>query len=202
MRSMRRVVVFLLSAACVYSQPRSYTVTPSQGSRVELLVTKTGLLRGKQHLFVFDQYEGTLAYDAQNPEASRVTFTVAAKSAVCKDTWLSAKDLPKVQEFALKDMLDAEHNPNVTFTSTAIRAAGDKFDVQGLLTIRGIAKPAVVSVTLMPRPDGSLGFEGKAEIRLTDYGLKPPSAALGTIGTRNEMALSFVLSGLKPHQGP
>lgn len=196
---MWRVLAFLLSAACVYSEPRSYTITPSPGSRVELLVAKTGFLKGKQHLFVFDRYEGTLLYDAQNPEASRVTFTVSAKSAVCKDTWLSAKDLPKVQEFALKDMLDAEHNPNITFTSTAIRAAGDRFNVQGLLTIRGVAKPIVVSVALTPRSDGSLGFEGKSEIRLTDYGLKPPSAALGTIGTRNEMVFSFVLRGLESH---
>jgi hypothetical protein len=33
---------------------------------------------------------------------------------------------------------------------------------------------------------------------MTDYGLKPPKAALGAIGTKDEMRLDFVLQGLRP----
>ena len=36
-------------------------------------------------------------------------------------------------------------------------------------------------------------FEGAATVRLTDYQLKPPSALLGAIGTKNEMTVSFTL---------
>ena len=35
--------------------------------------------------------------------------------------------------------------------------------------------------------------EGKATVKLSDYKLKPVSALLGAIGTRNEMTVSFVL---------
>jgi hypothetical protein len=33
-------------------------------------------------------------------------------------------------------------------------------------------------------------------ISLTDFGLKPPSAALGTVGTKDKMQLSFHLAVL------
>jgi hypothetical protein len=63
----------------------------------------------------------------------------------------------------------------------------------GTLSLRGIAKPNVI--TVVPAADGSPRFEGSAIVRLTDYGLKPPSAALGAIGTKNEMMFTFVLVG-------
>jgi polyisoprenoid-binding protein YceI len=113
-------------------------------------VTKTGFLRGKQHLFVFESYRGILRYDPQQPESSQVNFTIEAASAVCKDTWLSAKDLRKVQDFALKDMLDAAHHPEITFTSTAIRQAGaGGFEMQGMLTIE-MAFSFTVTANLSP----------------------------------------------------
>jgi hypothetical protein len=36
-------------------------------------------------------------------------------------------------------------------------------------------------------------LSGTATVRMTDYGLKPPTAALGTIGTKPEMAFAFTL---------
>jgi hypothetical protein len=37
-------------------------------------------------------------------------------------------------------------------------------------------------------------LSGHAVVRLKDYGLKPPTAALGTIGTKNEMTVEFSLA--------
>jgi hypothetical protein len=39
-----------------------------------------------------------------------------------------------------------------------------------------------------------MSIAGSGEVKLRDYGLKPPSAALGAIGTKNEMAVSFRLT--------
>jgi polyisoprenoid-binding protein YceI len=195
---MHRLLSSLLLIAPAAAQ--SHVIQPSPESRMELRVTKTGFLRGKQHLFVFERYRGILRYDPQQPESSQVNLTIGAASAVCKDTWLSAKDLRKVQDFALKDMLDAAHHPEITFTSTAIRQAGaGGFEMQGMLTIRGISKAAAVTVAVADQKEGRLSFQGGATVRLTDYGLKPPSAALGAIGTKDEMAFSFtVTANLSP----
>lgn len=166
-------------------------IRPVAGSRFELQVRKTGLMRGKVHLFVFERYRGTLLYDAQKPENSRVRLTIEAASAVLKDTWLSAADFRKVQQYALETMLAAGKHPHLEFASTVLRAEGNgRYQLQGLLTIRGIAK--LVTVLLSTREDGgALTVTGTAQVKMTDYGLKPPSAVLGAVGTRDEMDVSF-----------
>jgi polyisoprenoid-binding protein YceI len=68
----------------------------------------------------------------------------------------------------------------------------DQYAVSGALTIRGITRPVVVDVKM--RKAGDLRFDGRAVVKLSDYGLKPPTAVLGTIGTKDEMTLVFALS--------
>jgi polyisoprenoid-binding protein YceI len=172
----------------------TYRFAPSPESRLELVVTKTGFLRGKQHLFVFDRFNGRLRYDPAKVETSQVQFEIDSKSIVCKDTWVSTNDLRKIQDVAIKDMLDAEHHSRLTFSSMEVRQTGmGVFEARGSLTIRGVTKRVVVMTSVSPGANGALIIEGRAPVRLTDYGLKPPSAAFGTIGTKNEMMLSFHL---------
>lgn len=117
-------------------------------------------------------------------------FTVNAKSIALHDTWVSENDRAKIVKYALSDMLEADRYPQLVFSSTRIAAkAPNQFEVQGTLTMRGVAKPVTVTVTLKP---GS-SFEGSATLRMTDWGMKPPKAALGAIGTRDEMQVSFLL---------
>jgi hypothetical protein len=51
-----------------------------------------------------------------------------------------------------------------------------------------------VIVSLHAKSDKPLSIEGASRVRLTDFDLKPPTAALGTMGTKNEMSLRFVLT--------
>jgi polyisoprenoid-binding protein YceI len=184
-------VLFLASTA----HAQRYAIRPAEASRLELRVAKTGLYKGKVHVFSFPRYEGTLNYDAARPEASQIILTLTAGAIKLMDTWLSPKDFKSVQEYALKDMLAAGKYPDITFASSQIRAVdATHFEVRGLLTIRGMAKPSTVSVSLQPGAGESLRFQGNAIIRLTDYGLKPPTAALGLVGTKDEMEFSFTLT--------
>lgn len=189
--SVTRAIPFaLFLIAPLFGQAQRYRIQPSDSARLELRVAKTGLYRGKVHVFTFSTYGGSMSFDAQKPETSQASLTISARDIKLMDTWLSQKDFKSVQEYALNDMLAAERYPDITFTSTAVRATSPMhFEVRGTLTIRGIAKPAVLSVALMGNR-----FEGEATIRLTDYGLKPPKAALGLVGTENEMKFSFSLA--------
>jgi len=186
----------LLFALALSGAAADYEIRPSPDSRFALEVYKTGLLSGKKHLFIFETYQGVVHFGRESPERSRIEFNVEGASAVCKDTWVSSKDFKKIQSAALNDMMDVQKHPRLHFSSTRVVPAGSsQFDVEGLLTIRGIAKPVSVNVTMAERPDGALSFAGKAVVKLKDYGLKPPSAALGTIGTKNEMLVDFALIG-------
>ena len=165
-------------------------IVPAPDARFALEIEKTGLMRGKKHVFLFERYKGTVLYDRDQPENSRVSLTIESASAVCTDTWVSDKDRSKIQEYALHDMLAVEKHREITFSSTrVISKEPDRFEVQGSLTIRGIAKPLTVEVSRKP---GGI-FEGSSQFKMTDYGLKPPSAALGLIGTKDLMTVSFHL---------
>ncbi|MBC7928487.1 MAG: YceI family protein, partial [Bryobacteraceae bacterium] len=118
-----------------------------------------------------------------------VTLRIAAASLVCRDTWVSQKDLAKITKAALDDMLASKQHPMILFQSRTITQTAGQYTVDGDLTIRDVAKPARIVVSR----EGNR-FRGESVIRLKDYNLKPPSAALGAVGTRNEMQFSFDLS--------
>jgi polyisoprenoid-binding protein YceI len=168
----------------------AYDIGPAAGNRLALEVYKTGLWNGRKHSFTFERYHGSLLYDPEAPERSQVRFTLDAGSIVLHDTWVSEKDRAKIVKYALAEMLHADRYPELAFSSTRIAAAAPgRFEVQGTLAMCGTAKPVTVQVTL--KPDFSI--EGSATLRMSDWGMKPPSAALGTIGTRDEMSVTFLL---------
>ncbi len=146
-------------------------IAPGPENWIRLEVLKTGLMRGKKHVFVFPAYRGTAE---RTPR--KYSIMIDARRIECQDDWLKADDLKKVTAYALKDMLDAEKHPEIRYESES-----------GLLTIRG--KSAPVGVVLNETaPDV---WEGSASVDMRQFGLKPPSAALGAVGTDPVMRLSF-----------
>ena len=183
------VLLLALAAAA------DFKIAPGPDRRISLTVEKTGLMRGKKHLFVFERYQGTLRYDAARPQDAKVEIEIESAGAVLKDEWVSPKDHKKIQDYALNEMLDVANHSKIKFSSTRVDPLGQgRFKIFGTLTIRGIAKPAEVSVAMEERPGGALRFEGTSTIRMTGYGLKPPTAALGTIGTKDLMTVSFQIT--------
>jgi polyisoprenoid-binding protein YceI len=171
-----------------------YDIRPQPGAQLALTVEKTGLYRGKKHLFLFEKYEGRLDFDAQKPEDSKIELTIDSRSLVCKDDWISESDRKSVVQTAFDDMLAVNRYSTMTFRGTSIKPlGGDRYEVQGTLTIRDLPKPNVVSVQLTVLNSSQLKLSGTATIRLTDYKLKPPSAILGAIGTKDDMTLNFVV---------
>jgi polyisoprenoid-binding protein YceI len=178
-----RLFAFLILSALAHAQ--SFEFHPSDGDRFELRVYKTGLLSGKHHVMLFEKFRG-VADDA------KVEFTVDANSIVIKDDWSPATGkLKEIRDVAVNEMMDAKNHPELGFVSTSITKTEKGYAVQGNLTIRGKAKPVTIQVD---RKDGNI-FEGKAQIKHSDYGLKQQTAALGAIGTKDEMDVIFRLKG-------
>lgn len=74
------------------------------------------------------------------------------------------------------DFFDAERHPKLSFRSTAIRVAGDRVDIDGELTIKGITKPVSISGTVsgpVTHMDGNprLGLELETVVDRTAFGL-------------------------------
>lgn len=187
---------FVVALACGMAMAADYRIAPEPGSQFKLEVHKTGLMSGKVHVFTYRQYQGSLSYDAARPELSRVEFTVDAKSVVCEDTWIDEKDKKKVTEMAHKTMEDDRH-PQLRFVSESVAKRSDgSFDVRGSLSIKGISKLAVITVTLQPEA-GGLRFKGNAIVMRKDYKIDPASAIpFGIIGNKPEMPVAFSLLAL------
>jgi len=176
---------------------KTYEVSPAPEARLELRVDKTGLYRGKTHVFLFEKYRGRLNFNSERPSESRIDLTIEAGSAVCTDTWISDGDKKKVMdEMFGEKVLAIQQFPTVHFVSTSMRLlAGNQFEALGMLTIRNISRAVTVDVTLDSVDSKTIRLTGSAKIHLKDYGIKPPSAVLGLIGTKEEMLLKFQIWG-------
>lgn len=66
----------------------------------------------------------------------------------------------------------------------------------GELTLAGVTRPVTVKATAKPGPDGTLRLEGRHALRMTEWGVKPPSLMLGTMKVHEAVHIRFQL-GLK-----
>ena len=74
-------------------------------------------------------------------------------------------------------------------------ATADSFTVKtvGALTIAGTEKSVNMDVSAARLPDGGVKAEGELPILMTDFGVKPPTALLGTLRTDNKVTVRFSL---------
>jgi len=118
----------------------------------------------------FQDFEGTIDFDREQPERSSVRFTIQAASVNTnqpdRDTHLRSADFFAVEE-----------HPTLTFASASIaRREGDLFDVHGTLAIRGVARPITLPVTFLgtavdPWGNERLAFDAEITINRKDFGL-------------------------------
>ena len=74
-------------------------------------------------------------------------------------------------------------------------ATADSFTVKtvGALTIAGTEKSVNMDVNAARLPDGGVKAEGELPLLMTDFGVKPPTALLGTLRTDNKVTVKFSL---------
>jgi polyisoprenoid-binding protein YceI len=61
----------------------------------------------------------------------------------------------------------------------------------GTLTIAGVAKPVDIEVTATRLPDGTLKAIGTVPLKMTDFGIKPPTAIFGRIKAGDDIRVKF-----------
>jgi polyisoprenoid-binding protein YceI len=159
----------------------AYQISPRAGNEFALEVAKTRLYNGKKHRFVFERYHGHVELDGDFREKATVEFAIESASAVCTDTWVAAKDLKNIEAYASSQMLQANSYPELTFhSSRATSRTQSQYDVEGALTIRNVTKPVIITVNVESSSPDFLVLEGSSELKLKDFGLKPPAAGLGS----------------------
>ncbi|GAA1430280.1 YceI family protein [Streptomyces thermospinosisporus] len=145
----------------------------------------------------FREFSGTLHLDGTDPSKSTASIDVVMDSI---DTGNADRD----NHLRSADFFDTEKYPKMTFRSTAAEAlGGDHYRITGDLTIRDVTKPVTIDLEFNgaakdPFGNERVGFEGKAEILRSDWGLTW-NAALETGGVlvSDKIKLNFDISAIR-----
>jgi polyisoprenoid-binding protein YceI len=152
-------VVALPAAADTFSIVKGHSAAEFQ---VRHLVTK---VRGH-----FSDFTGTIQVDRGHAEASSVEFTIQSAS-------VSSDNESRDKHLKSADFFDVEKYPTITFRSSRIRkVSDDRFDVTGILDLRGTKKEVTLPVTFLgfqktPWGGEVAGFETQVTLNRKDFGM-------------------------------
>jgi polyisoprenoid-binding protein YceI len=129
----------------------------------------------------FGGVQGTIEYDAQHPEESRIDAVIDASQ-------INTLDAQRDTHLKSPDFLHVEQHPTITFKSKKIKRAGeDEWKITGDLTIHGVTREVVLNAegptaeTKDPYGNTRIGASASTKIKRSDFGLTW-NAALETGG--------------------
>ena len=118
----------------------------------------------------FADFSGAVQVDPAKPDASSVTFTIKTAS-------IDTNNADRDNHLRTPDFFDAAKNPEITFKSTKMTPTGkDKYDVTGMLTMRGVSKEVTIPVAYLgsvkdPGGNDRASFELSTKLNRKDYGI-------------------------------
>ena len=106
-------------------------------------------------------------------------------------------DMGRVMDGKTYEALKAVSYPEILFTVSVpmrlaqVRDCQTAIPVKGELSLAGVCKPVTMLVKTFEVRQRNLSFEGSQCIKMSDYGVKPPSALFGTMRAGPEITIRF-----------
>jgi len=118
----------------------------------------------------FNAYDGTVHLDPKDPSTMKVQAKIDATSI---DTGNEKRD----GHLRSPDFFDTANHKELTFTSKKVTKNGDRWNMTGDLTMRGVTKEVTLDVEVlgfMPDPWGNerAGFEARGKVNRQDFGIR------------------------------
>jgi polyisoprenoid-binding protein YceI len=130
----------------------------------------------------FNEAEGVVSIDRENPANSEVEVTIQAAS-------LDTNHAKRDEHLRGADFFNVAEYPTISFTSTDVEVTGENTaQVTGDFTMLGVTKPVTLDVTLnalkahpLPQYKGVMtaGFSATGTIRRSDFGMGAYVPAVG-----------------------
>lgn len=102
----------------------------------------------------------------------------------------------KMNEHMWKALKKDQH-PDIAFRLTGYQsakgAAGVQGELTGVLSLGGLEKTITFPGTAVDAGEGTLRVTGTHELRMTEYGLKPPTLMLGSMKVGDKVTVAFDL---------
>ena len=117
---------------------------------------------GQRVYGTFSEFEGTLAFDTQHPEAAHARLTIQLAS-------IDAGSADANDQLQRPSWFDTATYPQGIYQSIGATALGDnRFKINGNLTLKGITRPVTVDVLL--KEQGGIGvFDGEFILKRDDF---------------------------------
>ncbi len=103
-----------------------------------------------------------------------------------------------IMDRLMRDALNVKEHPTITYQLTsaerATAAASDgtfTLATTGNLTLTGTTNEIQMDVTGTPQGDGKIRFTGSYALKMTDYGMTPPTAMFGALRTGDDVTVHF-----------
>lgn len=172
--------ILILTASTIKAQP-VYSVVNENSS---IIVTGTSSVHDWDLRFEEMEGEATLLLEEDSLKGiPSLIFSTYSKSVDSGKRVMNSKT---------KGALDSKKHPKITFTLTeVVEVMSDSLVLEGDLVIAGFTKEIVLTGTYSVGTDGSFTASGIKQINMSDYGIKPPTAMLGTLKTGEEVVVEF-----------
>ncbi|MDZ7708384.1 MAG: YceI family protein [Trueperaceae bacterium] len=195
------VVALAIASGSAHAQGVRHEID-HQRSTVHVVTRRAGALGflGHDHAILATRWTGSICFAPDDPSASEVRVTVATPSLVIDTdlavevagtSWRPGPDtMLEIRTRMLgPEFLDADEHPEIRFASRSVTSDGDDdLIVEGPFTLHGRTRIVRAPVTVTPAPDGTVRFEVRMSVRMTDYGIEPETN-LGVVDVADEFDL-------------
>lgn len=175
----RHVLAALAAALLLVASSVALRAQDAAPATFQIDTVHSGIVFKVRHLGIgnnhgrFNEFDGTVRYDAANPAASSIELVVKTASV---DTNNQKRD----DHLRHSDYFNAREFPVLTFKSTTFEAAADgMWTVTGDLTARGTTKPITATVEFFgeitdPWGGTRVGAEATFVVKRSEFGLGGP----------------------------
>jgi polyisoprenoid-binding protein YceI len=179
-----------------------YRLVPAQ-STFTVQAFAEGFLSAFGHdpVLAIKDFSGEVQFVPGSFEAASVKMTVKADSIVLS-TEVKEKDRIEMEQTMREQVLEIAKYPEIVFASSNIsvtKLAEGRYRARviGDLTFHGATQKNLWITPEVTVSGESLSAKGVFSLKQTDFGIKPFSAAAGTIKLKNELKFSFDIAAEK-----
>jgi polyisoprenoid-binding protein YceI len=182
---------------------RIYTIDLSQ-SRVTATLTQEGFIarRYPTHRVEVKNFSGKIGVSEKDETRIAVEVEAETKSLTNADESMTEFERREFHNVLNNSVLESEKFPKIKFVSVSVsdaRKSGEtrSFTLNGDLTMRDVTKRVSFPVTVTISKD-QLRATGDAELKQSDFGIKPYSGKLGMIRIGDEVKINFAIVAKSP----
>jgi|AntRauTorckE6833_2_1112554.scaffolds.fasta_scaffold00100_4 polyisoprenoid-binding protein YceI len=178
-KSISALILTLFLSTAVFAQ--TYTIVPDES---EIIVWGTSNVHDWEA--PAEEFSGSATLEVADD--SLVSITSLQFSVVAEQINSGKGGMDK----RIDDALNVKKHKNITFVLTDITdIESSTLIANGELSIAGVTKSVQMKVEYQLQADGTILFNGKQNIDMTEFNIDPPTAVFGTIKAGEKVDVEF-----------